>query len=38
MVYDGTDTDGSVWNRCTVHGYLVFGDAYLCEGYEEGTR
>lgn len=33
MVYDGTDTNGDVWNRCTVHDKLVFGDAYVCEGY-----
>jgi hypothetical protein len=34
MVFDGTDTDGSKWYRCTVHDRLVFGDAYVCEGYE----
>lgn len=34
MVHDGTDTNGDEWNRCTVHGYLVLGDAYVCEGYE----
>ena len=34
MVFDGTDTDGSEWYRCTVHNMLVFGDAYVCEGYE----
>ena len=34
MVHDGYDTDGSEWNRCTVHDKLVFGDAYVCEGYE----
>jgi hypothetical protein len=34
MVFDGNDANGDVWNRCTVHGYLVFGDAYVCEGYE----
>lgn len=33
MVPDGTDTNGDVWNRCTVHGYMVLGDAYVCEGY-----
>ena len=34
MEHHGFDTDGSEWNRCTVHDALVFGDAYLCEGYE----
>lgn len=33
MVPDGTDTNGDEWNRCTVHGHLVLGDAYVCEGY-----
>jgi hypothetical protein len=33
MVLDGHDTDGTEWNRCTTHGYLVLGDAYVCEGY-----
>lgn len=33
MEYDGTDTNGDVWNRCKVHGFLVYGDAYVCEGY-----
>jgi hypothetical protein len=33
IVPDGTDTNGDVWNRCTVHDQLVFGDAYICEGY-----
>lgn len=33
MVPDGVDTDGSEWNRCTVHDELVIGDAYLCEGF-----
>jgi len=30
----GTDTNGDEWYQCTVHGYLVFGDAYVCEGYK----
>ena len=34
MVHDGFDTDGSEWNRCIVHGRMVLGDAYVCEGYE----
>jgi hypothetical protein len=34
MVPEGKDTDGSEWNRCTVHDELVLGDAYVCEGYE----
>jgi hypothetical protein len=34
MVHEGFDTDGSEWNRCTVHGRMVYGDAYVCEGYE----
>jgi hypothetical protein len=34
MVLDGYDDDGTAWGRCTVHGYLVLGDAYVCEGYE----
>lgn len=33
IVPDGVDTNGDEWNRCTVHGYDVFGDAYICEGY-----
>lgn len=33
IVFEGLDTDGSVWNRCTVHNRLVFGDAPVCEGY-----
>lgn len=33
MVPEGTDTNGDEWNRCTVHGYMVFGGAYVCEGY-----
>ena len=33
IVFDGTDTNGDVWNRCTVHNRLVFGDAPVCEGY-----
>lgn len=33
MVSDGTDTNGDEWNRCTTHGQLVLGDAYVCEGY-----
>jgi hypothetical protein len=34
MVHEGFDTDGSEWNRCTIHGRMVYGDAYVCEGYE----
>ena len=34
MVLDGYDDNGDEWNRCTVHDVLVFGDAYVCEGYE----
>ena len=33
MVPDGRDTNGDEWNRCTVHGFQVLGDAYVCEGY-----
>lgn len=33
MVYDGTDTDGTIWNRCTVHNRLATEGAYVCEGY-----
>lgn len=33
IVFDGTDTNGDIWNRCTVHNRLVFGDAPVCEGY-----
>jgi hypothetical protein len=34
MVYDGTDTNGDVWNRCTEHDRLVLEGAYVCESYE----
>ena len=34
MVFDGNDTNGDEWNRCTTHNRLVLGDAYVCEGYE----
>jgi hypothetical protein len=33
MLPDGTDTNGDEWNRCIIHGHLVLGDAYVCEGY-----
>ena len=33
IVPQGTDTNGDEWSQCTVHGFLVLGDAYLCEGY-----
>ena len=33
MVPDGTDADGTEWNRCIIHGHLVLGDVYVCEGY-----
>jgi hypothetical protein len=33
MEYEGTDTDGTVWNRCTVHDQLAMDGAYICEGY-----
>lgn len=33
MEYDGTDTDGTVWNRCATHGHLVTDGATVCEGY-----
>ena len=34
IVFDGYDTNGDEWNRCVVHVELVFGDAYICEGYQ----
>ena len=34
MFFEGRDTDGTVWSRCTVHGKQVLGDMYVCEGYE----
>lgn len=33
IVFDGTDTNGDIWNRCTVHNRLVFDGAPVCEGY-----
>ena len=38
IVYDGTDTDGTIWNRCTIHDRLVMDGAYVCEGYEATER
>lgn len=44
-VFDGHDTDGTPWFRCTTHDQLVFGTIgdddpqsvahVYCEGYEE---
>lgn len=34
IIPDGTDTNGDEWHRCTVHGFLIIGDAPVCEGYE----
>lgn len=34
MVYEGADPEDGDYFRCTVHGYLVLGDAYVCEGYQ----
>lgn len=33
MEHDGYDDNGDHWFRCTVHDYLVFEGAYVCEGY-----
>lgn len=33
MAYEGNDPEDGDYFRCTVHGYLVLGDAYVCEGY-----
>jgi hypothetical protein len=30
----GHDTNGDEWSVCKTHGYMVLGDAYVCEGYE----
>ena len=33
IILDGYDTNGDAYNRCTVHGELVLGDAPYCEGF-----
>jgi hypothetical protein len=34
IVHDGYDTNSDKWSRCEVHRFMVFGDSYICEGYE----
>lgn len=29
----GHDVNGDEWCVCLVHGYMVLGDCYVCEGY-----
>lgn len=31
LLPEGTDTDGTEYDYCTVHGYIT--SAYVCEGY-----
>lgn len=33
-VHDGTDTDGTEWYECIIHGFLTMGEPPVCEGYE----
>lgn len=34
-VYDGKDTDGTLWYNCLVHNELALSDVAPCSGYIE---
>lgn len=34
-VYDGKDTDGTVWYLCTIHNEMALSDLAPCSGYIE---
>lgn len=36
-VYDGEDTDGTVWYRCLTHDELAPSPDAPCDGYQEIT-
>lgn len=35
MVYDGVDTDGTIWYLCNTHDELAPSDVAPCAGYKE---
>lgn len=35
FAFDGHDTDGTEWYRCTTHNELSISDWGYCEGYQE---